>query len=124
MESDLQIAMCEDSDDDVRLLQGYVAESGIPVHCERFENGAALLNHFCAGRYDLIFMDIYMQGMDGIEVVEAIRKKDRNVVIAFITISPDYMRESYRLKAPVYLGSAESFKNGITTGKTCGKVVL
>jgi len=34
-----------------------------------------------------------------------------------------YIREE-DIVLRLYLGSAESFKNGITTGKTCGKVVL
>lgn len=103
MENDLRIAICEDSDDDALLLQSYAERCGIPLLCERFESGEALLNSFCVGRYDLIFMDIYMKGMDGIKVAETIRETDRNVMIAFITVSRDHTLEGYRLKAPVYL---------------------
>jgi DNA-binding LytR/AlgR family response regulator len=53
--------------------------------------------------YDLIFMDIYMKSLRGIETVEAIREKDENVTIAFTTSSPDHTRESYRLNALKYL---------------------
>lgn len=63
MENDLHIAICEDSRDDALLLQGYVAESGIPARCERFEDGAALLNSFHAGRYDIIFHGYLLAGL-------------------------------------------------------------
>lgn len=99
----LQIALCEDSDADASLLQGYVEQGGIPLRCERFKSGEALLRSFHPERYDLVFMDICMKGMRGIEIVEEIRKTDENVVIAFTTSSPDYTRESYRLGALKYL---------------------
>jgi CheY-like chemotaxis protein len=95
----LRIAVCEDDPDDAAFLDDLIEKSGILSECHAFAGGEELLASFGAGRYDLIFMDIYMEGMQGIETVEAIRQTDRNVVIAFITSSLDHALEGFRLNA-------------------------
>ncbi len=40
--------------------------------------------------YDIILMDIEMKFMDGMMAAEEIRKKDTEVIIIFITNSPQY----------------------------------
>lgn len=103
MENPLRIALCEDLDTDATLLLDLIRQSGFPSKIERFSSGEELLRSFTAGRYDLIFMDIFMNGIRGIEAVEVIRKTDEEVVIAFTTASLDYTLESYRLGALKYL---------------------
>lgn len=103
MNNNLSIAICEDLDDDSILLQDLIKQDSLLTRCEIFKSGEALLSSFYMGKYDLIFMDIYMEGMQGIEAVRAIREIDLNVVVAFTTSSPDYTRESYRLGALKYL---------------------
>jgi len=105
----LQIAICEDVQADAVLLESHIKKSGIPAECRCFGSGEELLASFCAGLYDLIFMDIYMNDMRGIsaargiETVKKIRETDVNVVIAFVTSSQDHTREGYQLKALRYL---------------------
>lgn len=62
---------------------------------EQYENGCQ--------RYDLIFMDIYMGHLNGMEAVRQIRSFDRNVAVIFLTSSPDYAVESYDVCAHGYL---------------------
>ena len=100
---ELQIAICEDQPGDSAMLLGVIEKIGVAANCRCFESGEEFLASFCAWKYDLIFMDIYMTGMHGIETVEAIRKVDENVIVAFVTSSPDHMRESYRLDALKYI---------------------
>jgi len=105
----LQIAVCEDNPSDVALLESHIAKSGVPTQRHSFGSCQELLSGFTAGKYDLIFMDIYMkntQGVyaaQGIEAAAKIRTIDKNVMIAFTTSSPDHTREGYRLKAFRYL---------------------
>lgn len=104
MENPLKIAICEDTDADARRLQLYAEQSGLPLLCERFESDEAFLHSFHAGRYDLVFMDIYMNNaVQGIKAAEAIRETDELVMLAFTTSSLDHTLESYRLKALMYL---------------------
>ena len=99
----LRIAVCEDEQADAALLKSYIEKSGVPSDPRFFTSAEEFLASFRAFKYDLIFMDVYMEGMLGIEAVRKIRGADENVVIAFTTNSPDHTLESYRLGAIKYL---------------------
>ena len=99
----LQVAVCDDTPEDLAALGRLIEKSGIAAELHVFESGEDFLATFRAGIYDLVFMDIYMKGMRGIETVEAIRRTDENVVIAFVTSSPEHQSESYSLDALKYL---------------------
>lgn len=103
MEAGLNIAVCDDNPADVQLLLACIAQSGIPAKSHAFSSGEALLEAFLPGKYDLIFLDIYMEGMRGIAAAAHIRQQDRAVMLAFTTTSQDHALESYRLKAIGYL---------------------
>lgn len=53
--------------------------------------------------YDLIFMDIYMNGMSGVETTRAIREHDPDTTIAFVTASTDHALDGYRLNVARYI---------------------
>lgn len=103
MDAPLKIAVCEDSPRDTELLLGLIAQSGIAGQCEGFPSGEALLDVFAPGKYDLIFLDIYMDGIQGVDAAARIREADRTVTLAFTTTSTDHTLESYRMKAAGYL---------------------
>ncbi len=111
----LQVAVCDDAPEDLAVLGGIIEKSGIAAQCHTFESGEDFLATFRTGLYDLIFMDIYMNGMRGIETVETIRKTDENVIIAFVTSSPDHKAESYSLDALKYLEKPVSEKAVLST---------
>lgn len=99
----LQIAVCEDNIEEQKQLISLIENSGIPTETMVFNSGEELLQEYRSGKFDLIFMDIYMDGMTGVEAVAAIRKIDENVAVAFTTTSTDYTLESYRLEALKYI---------------------
>ena len=53
--------------------------------------------------FDLIFMDIYMEKLTGVDAAREIRKKDKKVKIVFITTSNEFASESYEVRAEDYL---------------------
>lgn len=53
--------------------------------------------------YDLIFLDIHMQGMTGIELAERIRETDKNMMIVFVTSFSQYAIKGYDVDALHYL---------------------
>lgn len=99
----LNIAICEDNLDEQKHLLHMIKKSEILTKTTIFNSGEKLLSEFQAGKFDLIFMDIYMGGITGIETVTAIRQIDENVAIAFTTTSTDHTLESYRLDAIKYI---------------------
>lgn len=102
MES-LQIAICEDSIDEQNRILYILENSNFPVKIAVFNCGESILEDYTEGKFDLIFMDIYMDGISGIEAVTKIREIDENVPIAFTTTSTDHTLESYRLNALKYI---------------------
>lgn len=59
--------------DHVAMLLGeFAAEQRLHYKLDCFASGEDFLNHFTAHSYDIIFMDIFMDGMDGVETAEQI----------------------------------------------------
>lgn len=108
----LKIAVCEDETDQRNRLLTLLDESSIKNTYSVFENGEKLLKVFERGKYDLILMDIYMDSeLSGIETVKLIRKKDKDISVAFVTTSKDHALESYRLSAIKYIEKPYSKEN-------------
>ena len=99
----LRIVIVEDTQSDTDTLIKLIETSQQVSAITTFESGEALLEKFEKGLYDLVFLDIYMYELNGIETAERIREQDTQVVIVFTTTSEDFTRESYRLNAYKYL---------------------
>lgn len=110
----MRIGIVDDSAEDRKLirmemdrcLDGSGMES---AEYKEYDSGDAFLSAFSAGMFDLIFLDICMNGASGIETGLGIRKSDRNVRIVFITSSNDYAAESYQVRADHYLLKPHTF---------------
>ena len=83
----MRVAVCDDMEfyrDSVRsCIKNYCIYGNISV--DEFEDGQDLLCEFEAGKYDIIFLDFYMQRLNGIPTAEEIRKIDQKVIIIFVT---------------------------------------
>ncbi|MGL5257687.1 MAG: LytR/AlgR family response regulator transcription factor [Proteocatella sp.] len=102
MES-LQIAICEDSIEAQDRILYILENSNFPVNITVFDCGEKLLENYNEGKFDLIFMDIYMPGISGVETITQIRRVDDSIPVAFTTTSTDHTLESYRLNALKYI---------------------
>ena len=102
-EDPLRIAVCEDDAAEAEALKKVLDSSGIPCEAVFFPNGAPFVRDYYPGKYDLVFMDIYMPGLGGLETVEEIRSMDPDVPIAFLTSSQDHALEGYRLHVNRYI---------------------
>ena len=90
--------------DHVAMLLGeFAAEQRLHYKLDCFASGEDFLNHFTAHSYDIIFMDIFMDGMDGVETAEQIRKFDSHVILIFLTSSQDHMKNAFSCHAFDYV---------------------
>jgi DNA-binding LytR/AlgR family response regulator len=88
---------------DADLLAALIDMSKISYTLDSFSSGEGLLEVFEKEKYDLIFLDVYMGDLTGVQTAERIRDIDTQVVIVFTTTSDDFTREGYRLNAYKYL---------------------
>ncbi|MDR3053496.1 MAG: LytTR family DNA-binding domain-containing protein [Coriobacteriales bacterium] len=99
----LRIAICEDTPSDAERLTSFISLSTMSSEVAQYVAGEKLLEVFERGMYDLIFLDVYMGALTGVQTAQRIRELDSQVVIVFTTTSDDFTREGYRLNAYKYL---------------------
>ncbi|WP_320956647.1 response regulator, partial [Enterocloster asparagiformis] len=104
------VAICDDEKAECEKVSGILAQKmrkrREPLQIVCFQQGEDLIEQYEDGRkpgYDLIFMDIFLQKENGMEIVRRLRGYDRNVSVVFLTGSPDYAVESYEVWADGYL---------------------
>lgn len=101
----LKIAICDDEEIFLNRLYDHLTDISEDEtnNIDRYTSGEALLDSFCANKYDIIILDIEMTGLNGIETANEIRNVDRNVIIAFLTSYEDFAIEGYKVKAERYI---------------------
>ena len=90
----LRLAICDDLPEEREKLLCLLEQAPIPTVSTQFGNSEELLKVFRLGDFDLLLMDIYMDGMTGVEAVKKIREMDEQISIAFTTTSTDHTLES------------------------------
>ena len=102
----MRIAIVEDDLSAQQQLKAYVLKyfEGREKEAELsfFNDGDEILEHYRTD-YDLIFLDIQMKRMDGMETAERIRKIDENVLLVFITNMSNYAIRGYAVNALDFL---------------------
>lgn len=68
-----------------------------------FESADALLANWQPDTYDLILLDIFMEGTTGVDAAKYIRERDESVRLVFCTTSNAFASESYAVGASYYL---------------------
>lgn len=84
------------------LLKRYEEEENITIHTTFYTDGIHIVDEF-QGQYDIVFCDIQMKIMNGLETARIIRKKNKNVIIIFITNLAEYAIQGYEVAALGYL---------------------
>lgn len=108
MENRMKIAAC---DDDVKFLQElsdllnqYGEENHCDIEYKIYTNPLELVTQIEKGmHYDVILLDVFMPGINGIQCAKDIRTYDSFVKIIFLTSSTEFAVESYSVRAYQYL---------------------
>lgn len=108
----INIAICEDNDLDREVLQKYVeivmqqkASEGVleEYTISNYSNGKELMDVLEKHKYHLVFLDVYIGDMNGIEIAKKLRELDGQTIIIFVTCSKDFAIEAYSVRAYNYL---------------------
>lgn len=101
----LSIAVCDDALFECASLAAkirtFLEEMKIPCRIQHFYSGKALLP--CVDQFDLIFLDILMDGMDGMETAKRCRELSFEKLLVFLSSSRKYVFEAYDVEAFHYL---------------------
>ncbi len=102
----LRIAVVEDEKHCSDLLKEYIErycrENEEEARVSFFSDGIDIASDYTA-QYDIIFLDIMMRHMDGLKAAEYIRKKDKNVILAFVTGDARYAIKGYSVEALCFM---------------------
>ncbi len=104
----LHIAIIEDEQIHTDLLAEYLhtwgRKHGQEVFIREFPNAESFLFVWAETKdFDVLFVDIQMEGMNGMEMARSIRKKNEDIAIVFTTGITDYMEDGYEVEALHYL---------------------
>ena len=104
----LQIAICDDEQfyrEKIKyLLEEYLQAKGMLYTLHLFLSGEDFLEQ-CENnvRFDIVFLDISMEEVDGIQAAQRIRSFHSDTYIVFVTAFIDYALEGYKVNAVRYL---------------------
>jgi PAS domain S-box-containing protein len=98
-----RILLVEDLEDNRDVVSLFLKET--PYQLDVAENGAVALQRFYTGTYNLVFMDIQMPVMDGLQATAAIRR---------------WEREQQRTPTPIVALTANAFKEEIDKSLAAG----
>lgn len=105
----IKIAICDDSYIDAEImkafLEDYYAKKNSFCEIMIYSSGEELIETYQSdgNKFHLLFLDIYMKQLNGIETATIIRKFDEHVKIVFCTVSLEHAVDSYDVFAYGYL---------------------
>lgn len=97
----MRIAICDDEKEICGQLKRLVLRQRADCEVFLFDSGRQLLE--ARQRFHIILMDIQMEGMSGIETAKALRMKDENAVLIFVTALREYVFDAFDVSAFHYL---------------------
>ena len=116
MHETLGIAVCDDDkfylDKIQSIISGILSQRRISFFLDTYQSGEAFMQEMASlQKYDLIFLDIEMQGTNGVEIARKIRKNNFEMAIVFVTVMMGEMCKGYSVGAFRYI-----LKDEITEG--------
>ncbi len=107
-----RVAVVEDVEFDRSLTTGYIAQYGEEKE-QSFEileygDGEDLVRDY-PENLDILFLDIGMEKMDGLRTARLVRKKDRKVILFFLTGMAQYAVQGYSVEAMDFIVKPVSY---------------
>lgn len=94
----MRIAICDDNFECIKQIKGFINNfSEKLTEIDEFSSGEEIVDVYNSKKaeYDVIFLDMELGGLNGIETGMSIRNYDSDVIIVFVTSYTQYMQESF-----------------------------
>lgn len=102
----IKIAIIDDekehNDRLIGYLNRYAEEEKLSLDISAFDNVVPFIDKF-KGEYDIIFLDILMPYINGIDAAHKLREKDKNFILYFVTSTQQFAIKGYEVEAQNYL---------------------
>lgn len=101
----IQIGICDDNEEDLRLLAKALFSYDSSFQVSLYTDGESLLEDCLEKRrlFDILFLDIYMPELNGIETARKIRTEMKDARIIFVSSSNEHYPEAYDVFAFNYI---------------------
>jgi DNA-binding LytR/AlgR family response regulator len=101
----IQIGICDDRTEDIRALKEVLYAYDASFQISEYSDGENLFEDCLEHQtlFDVIFLDIYMPGLNGIETAGKIRTILKDVIIIFVSSSNEHYPEAYDVFAFNYI---------------------
>lgn len=120
----IRIGICDDEEavrDSLRFMLEKILDEKNEQIVYEFSDGQTASNWILKhpGEIDLLFLDIEMKTLSGMDAAKVIRKQDKNISFAFVTGYAEYVYEGYEVEAmgyfikPVTLMQLEQLMNRV-----------
>ncbi|RFZ79778.1 DNA-binding response regulator [Lacrimispora amygdalina] len=101
----IKIAVCDDDDKMILELKnkisGYMNETSYKAGIYAFSCAEDLLKSDIL--FDIVFLDIQMGGMTGMEAAKRIRQSGSECFLIFVTVLKEYVYDAFSVEASDYL---------------------
>lgn len=104
----LRVAICDDEkvfgEKLKNIISLYLQKKKIPFDIDLYFSGMEFVNlDIEMAKYQIVFLDINMEQLDGIETAMCLRKLCKDTFLVFVTAYIDYTLEGYKVDAVRYL---------------------
>ncbi len=102
------IAIVDDLDIDCKHIRDYIDEyfasrRNKPARTTCFSSAEDFLKEYLKGMFQIIFLDICMGEINGLELAKRLRTSDKNINIVFMSSVRDYVFDTFAVKPDGYL---------------------
>lgn len=101
----MKIALVDDEqiylDEMARLCREFGEEKSLEIELAKYYDGDSFLQS--DDKYSIVFMDIYMNGTDGVLTAQRFRGRDSGCILIFLTSSTEHMPEAFSCHAFEYI---------------------
>ena len=111
----MQIAICDDEVSMVQILEEKIKKLLPDAVIDKYLSGDELIAS--GSKPDILFLDIQMPGMDGMETAKMLRQDNEDMILIFVTAAEEYVFQAFDVGAFHYLVkpfSDEKFKEVVT----------
>lgn len=104
----LRVAICDNEkifgEKLKNIIASYMEKKAVPCHIDLYLSGEEFVSlDMGMAEYQIVFLDISMEQMNGIETAMRLRKVSKEAFLVFVTAFIDYTLEGYKVDAVRYV---------------------